>query len=69
MAGPNASAIVAVEILVEQQMVSPMGICLKVINATIEGAMSTVGLIFLEYTNEPLGQIISHGIQGPLLYG
>jgi hypothetical protein len=42
MGGPNAAAVVAVEILVEQDQIPPVGIVLEQLDITVEGAATIV---------------------------
>src|SRR5262249_38309595 len=67
MAGAQAGAVVAVEVLVEQDQVAPMRIGLEFSGASVDGASAL--LVAKEQTREPLGDLSRDLEQGYVLAG
>src|SRR5215831_982565 len=67
MAGAQAGAVVAEEVLVEQDQVAPVGIGLELSGASVHGPSAL--LVTQEQTREPLGDLSRHLEQGYALAG
>ena len=58
MAGTEARAIIAVEVLVKEDVIAPVGIALELLTAAVDGAPAL--LVAGEYPGEPVGDLFAH---------
>ena len=58
VAGAQPGAVVAVEVLVEQDVVAPVGIGLELLRAAVDGSPAV--LVTQEDPGEPVGDLLAH---------